>query len=207
MLTDPTFLPHLECSATVEAGLREQLATAQRIMRLAHLSKKLELPGEQAAAQAAAAGQQGKQQLQAAGGQEQEQEQGAAAGEPAAADRGADAPPSSTDDDSDAVLAELGLPPGSGGQRLLAAFLRRMNSAVLDRAALERERLRLAAENQMLQAVVAAVQAGAVDGPLSTLLVVNSRLQQELGGAAAQRRALSRASGDRGSTASTQQQP
>lgn len=181
-------------SAAVEAGLREQLATAQRIMRLAHLSKKLELPGERAPAQAAAA-QQGAQQLGASGAQEEE--------EPAAAEA-----PAPTDDYSDAVLAELGLPAGSGGQRLLAAFLRRMNSAVLDRAALERERLRLAAENQTLQAVVAAVQAGttvqpgAAEGPLSTLVVVNSRLQQELGGAAAQRRALSSAgSSGRGSTA------
>jgi hypothetical protein len=93
-------------------------------------------------------------------------------------------------------LAEIGLPPGSSGQRLLAAFTCRMNAALLDRAALGQERLRLGAENATLRAVVAAVKAGtnvgevAVDDPLNTLLVVNGRLQKQLGGAAAQRRAI-----------------
>ena len=101
------------------------------------------------------------------------------------------------DDDSEAAqLQGLGLPAGSSGQRLLSAFLRRMQTATLGGAALEQERLRLMAENAALRAVVAGVQEGrgvstaAVQGPLSTLFIVNSRLQRELEGAAAQRKAL-----------------
>ena len=96
----------------------------------------------------------------------------------------------------DDPLAGLGLPPGSSGQLLLAAFIRRMNAALLGGAALDGERLRLGAENATLRAVVATVKAGtqvgagAVDDPLNTLLIVNGRLQKELGGAAAQRRAI-----------------
>jgi hypothetical protein len=91
------------------------------------------------------------------------------------------------------ALEELGLQPGSGAQHLLDAFTRRMNAAVLDSAALEQERLRLSAENASMRAVIKAVQEGtgvsgaAVEGPLSTLLVVNERLQRTLGGAAASR--------------------
>lgn len=163
----------------MEASLKEQLATAQRIIRLAHLSGKLMLPGEAAGEGASAAGaQEVDQQPEAVAAEaegEKEQAQGSSDG---------------------AVLQELGVPPGSAGQRLLEAFLKRMNGAALDLAALEHERLRLGAENATLRAVVAAVQAGtsvgpnAVDDPLNSLLIVNARLQKELGGAAAARKAL-----------------
>lgn len=158
----------------MEAGLREQLATAQRILRLAHLGSKLMLPGEAAAAGGLQPDEAG---AAAAAGASEPVEQAPAGKSGGAGD--------------DPALRELGLAPGSAGQRLLEAFLRRMGGAALDRAALEQERLRLAAENAALRAVVAAVREGssvgpgAVDGPLNTLLVVNGRLQQALGGAAA----------------------
>lgn len=93
-------------------------------------------------------------------------------------------------------MDELGLRSSSSEQRLVDAFVRRTSGAALGRAALEQERLRLGAENATLRAVLATVQAsssvgpGAVEDPLSTLLIVNGRLQKALGGAAAARRAL-----------------
>ncbi|PSC75832.1 flagellar associated [Micractinium conductrix] len=181
--------------AAVEAELKEHLARAQRIVRLAQLSRKYELPGETAAAAAAAASEAQAAQIaeaQQADGDEPVAgtQQGQAA---AAAGWQQEAAPAQGDDET---LAELGLVPGSAAQRLLDAFLRRMGSAALDAAALGQEKLRLEAENATLRAVVAAVQAGtsvgagAVDDPLNTLLVVNGRLQKALGGAAAARRAV-----------------
>ena len=179
----------------MEAELKEHLARAQRIVRLAQLSRKYELPGETAAAAAAAASEAQAAQIaeaQQADGDEPVAgtQQGQAA---AAAGWQQEAAPAQGDDET---LAELGLVPGSAAQRLLDAFLRRMGSAALDAAALGQEKLRLEAENATLRAVVAAVQAGtsvgagAVDDPLNTLLVVNGRLQKALGGAAAARRAV-----------------
>ena len=181
----------------MESGLREQLATAQRIVRLAQLCRKHELAGEAAAAAAAAGGTAGGVAAQEGGAEEPEGSSSCCAGDAeAAAEAEAEEDGSSGGSNGSSALAELGLPPGSSGQRLLAAFTQRMNTALLDRAALDQERLRLGAENATLRAVVAAVKAGtsvgagAVDDPLNTLLVVNGRLQRELGGAAAQRRAI-----------------
>ena len=202
----------------MESGLREQLATAQRILRLAQLCRKHELAGEGAAGAAAAEAGAGAAAAQDGGPAEP------AAGAPEGSSSCCGSGKADADDDAEAAevggscssgsgsdaLAELGLPPGSSGQRLLAAFTRRMNAALLDRAALDQERLRLGAENATLRVVVAAVKAGtsvgagAVDDPLNTLLVVNGRLQKELGGAAAQRRAIgggSKGSGDGGGAA------
>lgn len=168
----PTTSPP-RCSASVEAGLQEQLATAQRIMRLAQLSRPHQLPGEAGAAAAEApAG-------EAALGASAAEEEAAAC--------------SGTASDSPGAMQALGLPAGGAGQRLLEAFSRRCGAAALDAAALERERLRLAAENATLAAVVATVQAGggvapgALDDPLNTLCVVNGRLQVALRAAGAQR--------------------
>ena len=217
----PSLPPSSSCrSASVESGLREQLATAQRILRLAQLCRKHELAGEGAAGAAAAEAGAGAAAAQDGGPAEP------AAGAPEGSSSCCGSGKADADDDAEAAevggscssgsgsgsdaLAELGLPPGSSGQRLLAAFTRRMNAALLDRAALDQERLRLGAENATLRVVVAAVKAGtsvgagAVDDPLNTLLVVNGRLQKELGGAAAQRRAIgggSKGSGDGGGAA------
>lgn len=89
------------------------------------------------------------------------------------------------------ALQELGLQPDSRAEHLLHAFTRRINTAVLDCAALEQERLRLSAENASMRAALKAVQqatgvsGAAVEGPLSTLVVVNERLQRTLQAAAA----------------------
>lgn len=175
----------------MEAGLREQLDASQRIIRLAQLSRRHEVPAD------------------GTGGapedpQEEQEEQPVEAGDGTSEGRRADG--SSRAGGSSEVLSaaagegqardELGLRAGSSEQRLVDAFVRRTSGAALGRAALEQERLRLGAENAALRAVLATVQAGssvgpgAVDGPLSTLLIVNGRLQKALGGAAAARRAL-----------------
>lgn len=181
-------------SASVDAGLREQLAAAQRIIRLAQLSQRHEVPGD-ASGTAPVEADEG-----AAPAQQEEQEQHAAKEQSCGAGEGRQATASSANAPSgsgaSAGTDELGLLPGSGEQRLLDAFLRRTGGAALGRAALEQERLRLVAENAALQAVVGTVQAGsgvgpgAVDDPLNTLVIVNGRLQKALGGAAAARRAL-----------------
>lgn len=202
--------------ATVEAGLREHLTTAQRIVRLAQLSRKHELPGEDAASAAAAAAAAAaasadadlaEVSIDAAGtAAEQPQQPAAAAGGSAGAQahsvrasRGGSAE-LLTQDSMASGMDELGLAGGSSGERLLEAFMLRMNGAAMDFAALSQERLRLAAENATLRAVVAAVQGGTsvgpgtVEDPLNTLLVVNGRLQKELGGAAVARRAVAASS-------------
>lgn len=149
----------------MEAGLREQLAAAQRIMRLAQLSRQHQQSGAEAAAEPVP-------EAAALGGAE---------------DAGASEGSGPLSDCPDALQA-LGLPAGSAGQRLLEVFSRRMGAAALDGAALARERQRLAAENAALRAALAKVQAGstvgpgALDDPLNTLLVVNGRLQQALHG-------------------------
>lgn len=189
----PALCPTLPaCSAAVESGLKEHLATAQRIIRLAQLARRHELPSDAAAAAEATAGDHGNPQL-AAGtlGLDEQAAEGQAAGTSQAST------PSSSDggDGHAGGEGELGLEPGSAGQRLVEAFMQRTGSAALDGAALGQERLRLSAENATLKAVVAAVREGtglgpsAVDHPLNTLLVVNGRLQRELGGAALARRA------------------
>lgn len=171
----------------MESGLREHLATAQRIVRVAQLARRHELPGEGAPAE-------GDQQLQTTAALETVGEQ-AAAGQ-AAAGSGSTTPADDGSGSQPGRVDELGLEEGSAGQRLVEAFMQRMGSAALDCAALGQERLRLAAENGTLRAVVAAVRGGAslgpatVDDPLNTLLVVNARLQKGLGGAALARRAL-----------------
>lgn len=182
--------PHASCSAAVESGLREHLATAQRTIRLAQLACKHELPGEAAPGEAA-------QQVQGAAGPGVEDEQ-AAEGLAAA---GSSANIASCDDcgSQPGHVDELGLEDGSSGQRLLEAFMRRMGSTALDGAALGHERLLLSAENATLRAVVAAVRGGtslgpgAVDDPLNTLLVVNGRLQKQLARVALARSAVARA--------------
>lgn len=180
-------------SASVEAGLREQLAAAQRIIRVAQLSQRHAVPADAAGAAAAEADE------GTAPVQDEQQEQRVGEGQSCEADEERQAAGSSIGVPSSPGSAgtdELGLLAGSGEQRLLGTFVRRTGGAALGRAALEQERLRLAAENAALQAVVATVQAGsgvgpgAVDDPLNTLLVVNGRLQKALGGAAAARRAL-----------------
>lgn len=229
--------PPGSCSADVEAGLRKHLATAQRIVRIATLCRKHELPGEaaegntaeepcsaQLPAPAAGAAQQqeaaegvGKAEQEAAQGDgEEEQEacshlpagfEGSRPGSSSSSQHGRKPSSSSGSSSSPSIagaadaLAELGLQPGSDGQRLVGAFVRRMNRAVLCSAALEQERLRLAAENSALRAVIKEVEdcgrvgPGAAEGPLNTLLIVNERLQRELGGAAAQRSTSVQAAG------------
>ena len=159
------------------------------------------LPGEAAAAAAAAQAQPEGAELEAAAAaaaEGAELRQASPAGKAAAT--GATAASAGGSNSGDPALRELGLAPGSAGQRLLEAFMARMGGTAADRAALEQERLRLGAENAALRAVVAAVREGgsvgpgAVDGPLNTLLVVNGRLQQALGGAAAARRSAAGAS-------------
>ncbi|PRW58825.1 coiled-coil domain-containing 65 [Chlorella sorokiniana] len=188
--------------ASVEAGLKEQLGAAQRIIRLAQLSRRHEVPAD-AASTAAPAGDAGSdeacadahEQQRVQGGdaaQEGQQAEGAESSRPSS---GASYPAAPGTGEGQA-LDELGLRAGSSEQRLVDAFVRRTSGAALGRAALEQERLRLGAENATLRAVLASVQAGssvgpgAVDGPLSTLMIVNGRLQKALGGAAAARRAL-----------------
>jgi hypothetical protein len=201
----------------VEAGLRAHLATAQRIIKVATLCRKHELPDEGAGADEETASSTGELPAEAAGGAALQQEGDEALGGTKGAHvqhhdcdggstRGSSSSSSgsaSSSSSSEAqqalqqggsTLADLGLQPESSGQRLLDAFVRRMNKAVLNSACLEQERLRLTAENAALHAAVRAVQEGttlgpaAVEGPLSTLLIVNERLQKQLGAAPAQQR-------------------
>ncbi len=181
-------------SASVEAGLREQLDASQRIIRLAQLSRRHEVPAD-ATGGAPEGPQDEQEQPVEAGG-------GASEGQRTKSSSRADGSSSSSEGLPAAAAGEgqardeLGLRAGSSEQRLVDAFGRRTSGAALGRAALDQERLRLGAENAALRAVLAMVQAGssvgpgAVDDPLSTLLIVNGRLQKALGGAAAARRAL-----------------
>ncbi|KAL4434150.1 hypothetical protein ABPG75_000591 [Micractinium tetrahymenae] len=202
--------------AAVESGLKQHLATAQRIIRVAQLARKHELPGEAAAAAAAAEAADGDQQAQPAADTEAEAaDEQAAKGQAAAGSQGGEQAqggnPGNSDSSGSAAgsVDELGLAQGSTGQRLLEAFVQRMGGAALDGAALGQERLRLAAENATLKAVVAAVRGGTtlgpgtVQDPLNTLLVVNGRLQKELGGAALARRAMAGPSTVSGRTGSS----
>lgn len=159
------------CSASVEADLRQQLGMAQRIIRTAQLSRRHQPPPAAGAAVTA---------------------DGQGARAPEADLARAPSTGGSPAAQLCSALEELGLPPGSSGPRLVDAVVQRTSSTALDSAALGQERLRLAAENEALRAVIAAVEAGsgveapgAVDGPLSTLLVVNERLQKALGGGGA----------------------
>lgn len=197
----------------MEARLKEHLATAERIIRLAQLSRKHELPGEDApdalaagtedaaGTAAAAADEDGQLAATEAGSGAIEGGEQRARSASAGRSSGSSEGPSSSGGRS---FDELGLAAGGSEQRLLEAFVQRMNGAELDAAALAQERLRLQAENTTLRAVVAAVQAGitvgptSVEDPLSTLLVVNGRLQKELGSAALARRAAAASTGSTG---------
>lgn len=187
----------LLCSASVEAGLRQQLEAAQRIIRMAQLSKRHEVPADAVGAAAAA-----EAEAEGAAAEPHEQQEQAVGDGPAGtqqserSSRAGSGGKGPTGADEGQALDELGLRAGSSEQRLVDAFVQRTSGAALGRAALEQERLRLGAENATLQAVLATVQAGssvspgAVEDPLSTLLIVNGRLQKALGGAAAARRVL-----------------
>lgn len=202
----------------MEAGLRAHLATAQRIIKVATLCRKHELPDEGAGADEETASSTGELPAEAAGGAALQQEGdealggtegahvqhhdcdgGSTRGSSSSSSGSASSSSSSSEaqqalQQGGSTLADLGLQSESSGQRLLDAFVRRMNKAVLNSACLEQERLRLAAENAALHAAVRAVQEGttlgpaAVEGPLSTLLIVNERLQKQLGAAPAQHR-------------------
>jgi hypothetical protein len=184
----------------VEAGLLKHLATAQRIVRIATLCRRHELPGEAAAGNDEEEA--GSSQLLGLGGDSSSNQQETAAGDgEAELEACSHLPPGLEGGSSDGssrpgtsdALAELGLQPGSASQRLVRAFVRRMNRAVLGSAALEQERQRLAAENGALRAVIKSLEEGgsvgpgAAEGPRNTLLIINERLQRELGGSVAQR--------------------
>ena len=83
-----------------------------------------------------------------------------------------------------AGLSALGLSTSCAG--VLAALAARTSRVELDKAALEQQKLQLAAENAALRGVLDSIEAGrtirpdAVDGPLNTLLIVNGRLQSAL---------------------------
>lgn len=187
----------------MEAGLREQLDAAQRIIRLARLAQRHEVPADAAGAAAAEDGGPDGDAVEQQWQQEEQQHADAehGANERQQAECGSSSRAGSAGQRSKAAgegqaLDELGLRSSSSEQRLVDAFVRHTSGAALGRAALEQERLRLGAENATLRAVLATVQAsssvgpGAVEDPLSTLLIVNGRLQKALGGAAAARRAL-----------------